>query len=914
MKTIATLSCLALVVSLHAQTSFTISGMVTDSSGAPLQGATVVLMTRADSVLTAFGITESNGAFSLPKTKKGAYLLQITYIGYHTHQQAIELSADLDLGDILLAPQSTVLKEVVVQGEHIPIAIRNDTIEYNAAAFQVEPNAPVEELLKKLPGVEVDRQGNIRAQGEQVEKVLVDGKEFFGNDPKIATKNLPADAVDKVQVFDKKSDMAEFSGIDDGQEQRTINLALKEDKKQGYFGNASAGYGTDNRYQGKANINRFSKKLQLSGLGMANNINEAGFSIQDYLNFMGGLQNMAAGGGTFRIALGDNDAGMPLNLGQNNGIASTLAGGLNMNLNLGSRTEWHASYFYNHLQNDLERNTRRQNLLQGDTFSTEEETLQDSRNANHRFNTTLKHEIDSLQQFRLRGALGFSDAFLDSYRYSQTLGANSSQGLYQSHAANINAELAANYMRRFRKPGRVLAANLDFKTGSNESDGTVYSEITFQSEAADTVRQRQEGRAGQLGYGARLSYTEPVGRGKYLEVNYARQNYRDETKKDFFDVLPPSERLNPGLSAHYLRDYLYDRGGLSFRYNRKKISLLMMAALQQSRLNGELADENLLIEKTFTNFLPGFRGSLEFTSSRRLELEYDTYVQEPSLEQLQPIVDNSDPLQVYAGNPDLRAAFSHSLETRFMSFDQFSGTNFFANLRGRFTKDRIANSQTVDSLFRQFIMPVNVPWDWEGNGYFSFGAPLRFIKTRVNFNANARYNRQLVFVNNLASASSRWSGALGLSLENVKKKWLDAVIGAEWSFNATRFDEAGALNQDFFRQNFYADLAVKPTKKWSVSQSIELTVFSGNPFPDVVLGPVWEASVSRLFLQNRLQIKASVFDILNRNTGISRSSQFNYLQEERVNALGRYLMLSATWSLSGFGSERSGIQITTNRR
>ena len=925
MKTIYFILVLLLLapgVVLHAQSSFSIAGMVADSAGAPLAGATVMLMEQADSMLVAFGITENNGAFSIPKTKKGDYLLQITYVGYQMHNQSLPLTNDLDLGQIRLEPRSTLLNEVLVKGEHIPIAIRNDTIEYNAAAFQVEPNAPVEDLLKKLPGMEVDRAGNIKAQGEQVNKVLVDGKEFFGNDPKIATKNLPADIVDKVQVFDKKSEMAEFSGIEDGREDKTINLALKEDKKQGYFGNVSAGCGTDDRYQGKASINRFSRTMQLSALGMLNNVNEQGFSLNDYLNFMGGMQNRLAGGGSFRITLDGDQAGIPLDFNQRSGITTTSAGGLHANVELNDKTELNASYFYNGIGNDLQRDVYRENLLDTGSFPTTENTDQQSRNTNHRLNATLRHEIDSTQRLIVHGGLGFNDAFLENYRFSQTLGSegvlkNTGLGHFRSEGSNLKGDLNGTYLKRFRKAGRVFTSNLNFGSTQNDNTGTLYSENVFQLDTpdgfTDTLQQRQLSANDQLDYGGRFSYTEPVGKGKYLEANYSHQNFSNELVKDFYDITPAEEIFNSSLSRHYTRDYNYDRGGLNFRYNRKDLNLTLGAGLQHSRLKGELVDQGIPIKKTFTNFVPSFRCNYEFSSTRHLEFDYETTVREPSLEQLQPIVDNSDPLSTYTGNPELRPEYSHSIGTRFMSFDPFSNTNIFANLEARYTRDRITNIQTIDALFRQHISPVNVDWDWEGSGYFSFGTALRFIKSRISFDADARYNRSQVFVNALSNISDRWSGRLGLSLENSKKKWLDAVVGVQWGFNTTRLSRSEALNQDFFEQTVYADVTIKPTKNWTIDQSVDFTAYQGDAFANTTLGPIWRASITRRLWKNKLELKLSAFDLLNLNTGISRSSQLNYLQEERVNALGRYVMLTVTYALSGFGSE-GGMQVITRRR
>ena len=274
-----------------------ISGTVADSAATPLVGATVTVMHAKDSVLAGFSTTQADGGFLIGRLKKDNYILTISYIGFETHTQSLKVTKDDNLGNIILEEESEILKEVLVKGDRVPVVINGDTIEYNADAFKTQPNAVVEDLLKRLPGVEVERDGTIRAQGEQVQQVLVDGKEFFGTDPKVATKNLPADAIDKVQVFNKKSDRSEFSGIDDGQRQKTINLELKEDKKNGAFGRITGGAGTDERFYGKTNINRFSPNRQISLIGTINNINEQGFSMNDYFNFSGGMQRMMSGGG-----------------------------------------------------------------------------------------------------------------------------------------------------------------------------------------------------------------------------------------------------------------------------------------------------------------------------------------------------------------------------------------------------------------------------------------------------------------------------------------------------------------------------------------------------------------------------------------------------------------------------------------
>jgi len=324
-----------------AQTNrFDVSGSVTDTLSVGLRGATVVVLTRADSVLTKFATTAADGAFTIKRVPVGDYILQVTFVGFEAYRHNFSLSnADYDAGDIKLSDSIGELGELVVSSEHIPMVVKGDTLEFNAAAFGVRPNAVVEDLLRRLPGIEVDADGTVTAQGKEVQNVLVDGKEFFGNDYKIATKNLTAEAVDKVQVYDKRSDMAEFTGVEDGAEEKTINLELKEDHKQGYFGNMSGGYSAEGRYDGQASVNRFSSTTQLSFLGNVNNVNRQGFSFGDYINFVGGMSAM--GGGGFRMDSG----GLQLGTDLSDGFSNTLSLGLNASRDFGSKVSIRSSSY-----------------------------------------------------------------------------------------------------------------------------------------------------------------------------------------------------------------------------------------------------------------------------------------------------------------------------------------------------------------------------------------------------------------------------------------------------------------------------------------------------------------------------------------------------------------------------------------
>ncbi len=912
---------------IFAQKAVDVIGFVADSTGTGLFSATVVLMEKEDSTLSAFAITEADGRFLVKKVTPGEYLLQVSFVGYETHWQSIQVASGgtatsndkVDVGKITLSPASSILDEVEVTADRVPLRMQGDTINYNAAAFKVQPGAVVEDLLKKLPGVEVQADGTIKAQGETVQNVFVDGKEFFGNDPQVATKNLPADAVDRVQVYDKKSDMAEFSGIEDGREAKTINLELKEGHKNGYFGNATAGGGTDSRYQGRFNLNRFSSKSQLSAIGMANNNNQVGFSFNDYMQFMGGLGSMMGGGGNRRVNMSfdPTQTGIPLEGGQVDGILQTAAGGLNFNRDFGKKTKLQSSYFISKIQNDIARNVERQNLLGNASFFSTEDEDRTAQSLNHRLNVSLKHEVDSFQDISLRSNLAYSDAEFKSMGTSETYGLdglleNDNLRDYRSNGQRFNLTNSATYRRRFGKKGRAFVADGDLNLGDNLQGGRLASQTGFYATDTSFVRldQRQSTSDKALSYGLGAYYTEPLGKAKYLEINASRQNYTNETRKDFYDIIANEEELNTGLSNRFNRGYLYDRTGANLMVNRKKWNLTGGTALQRSTLEGQQLGDFEPVKRSFTRLLPSLFFDYEMGIGKNFNFEYQTNLREPSPEQLQPLVDNSDPLNQYVGNPGLQPEYAHNLSGHFMRFDQFTFTSFFANFNAEYVKDRITNASSVDSLLRRSIRPVNVKNDRTLSGFVDFSTPIRPLKITVRLGLNSRWNRGLLFVNDVENSTDRSSNSIDLSFSNRKKEHFDATIGLRMSHNRTTYSEAAALNQTYLNQRYYAEATIYPNKQWEFASKFRYTVFSNENFGGEQVVPLWEASISRYLLKNnRGKLTLSAFDILNKNLGVRRISELNYLEQQRINALQRYVMLTFAYSIQGFGGQAGGITI-----
>ncbi|MDX1685005.1 MAG: outer membrane beta-barrel family protein [Saprospiraceae bacterium] len=900
-------------------------GVVIDSSSVPMVSATVVLIEPLDSTMIAYALTNEKGQFTLTNIPAGTYGLQITYIGYGTFRQKVVVSGSVseqDLGIIFLSPGNKMLEEVVVKAEHVPIAVNNDTLEYNAAAFATQPNAPVEDLLKRLPGVTVNRDGSIKAQGEDVENVLVDGKSFFGDDPTLATKNLPADIVDKVQVFDKASDLAAFSGVDDGNDEKTINLALKEDKKNGFFGTVDAGVGQDDpankfdetRFRGKGNLHRFDQKLQMSALAMTNNNNDRGFSFNDYINFMGGMGNFLRGGPG--LTFDQSTIGIPVGPSSTPGITETYAGGVNFNYSPGSKLDWQSSYFINHINNNIIGINSSQNLGDEQAFLRRDTSDRDNLNLNHRLNSTLKFELDSSFQLTWRNRLSYNSGKIratsrsSSFEFDRTT-ENRTNSFYEDDGGQFSWTSDLSLRKRLNKHGRLLAANFEYSNRTDQLNAVVRNNLDLlnngEVQESQVLIQDQERDQEAYSYGLGVTYTEPVGKGTYLNLSVSRTNDNEESERQYYDIDPgdPSGRiLNDQLSNHYNTDFIYDQIGTGLRYVRKYFNLSVGVDYQMAHLSRNNISESTDFTGRFENILPRLRLNWELRSNRSLDLRYFTRINAPGIEQLQPVLNNSDPVYIFRGNPNLRPEYIHLLDMSYMLFDEFSFTNLFVNLRGRYTDDRIVNQSSLDSTFRQVVMPVNTDYNYGGNLYINFETPLRFMKSKVSLDASLDFERGLFIVNDLENTSDRWAKNLTLTLENRKKETLDVAVGASLGANRVSYSESSNFDQRYFDQRYFTDISIDLPGNWILSSTVDYARYSNEAFGAADQLFLWSIEISKSFLENeRATLKLRAFDILNQNQGINRTNSLNYVRESRSNVLGRYVMLSFSYKLSRFGGD-----------
>ena len=636
---------------------------------------------------------------------------------------------------------------------------------------------------------------------------------------------------------------------------------------------------------------------------------------------------MSGSGGGMQLTLNSDEIGLPMNLDPDNGLRRTLAGGLNFNYDFSKKTELHSSYFYSELKNEMEQKINRQNFIDNQFFNSFEENERLTQTNGHRLNLRIKHEIDSFQNviFRLSG--GWNKGEQRNLFDSQTNNTNDQPeniGLRDNRGTQerLNATSSLTYRRRFKRRGRALVGELTLDGSRQESEADIYSSNTFSIDQptitfSDTLQQFQSQESMPWSYEARLSYTEPLGKRRYLEFSYAHRNFANDAQKKFYDIFSAQEgerQFNPALSNHYRMDYDYDIGGLKFILNRKKYNFAAGLSWQHSALKGEILSENLQLNRDFNFWLPNLRWNYDFTGTRNLTFRYTTQVQEPTLEQLQPVVDNRDPLNVYIGNEKLRPEYTHQVNLNFMSFDPFSSISVMGMVNGAYTRNEITNSQTIDSLFRRRVQPVNVDNNFRLDTYLSFSSPVKLIKSQFSLVWNSNFNRGILLVNAIENISKRWSHSIELSLQNNKTEIVDLYLGAQLGYNQVRYSVDEQLNQQYLNQIYFADLTVNFAKHWALNTTLDYTQYSGETFAESRAIPILGASLSRNILGERGQIKLSVVDLLNRNIGIRRNNELNYIEEINSRTLGRYVMLKFVYSLSGLNSGGFGGGMHIRRR
>ena len=940
----------------------TVRGIIIDStSQKALLEANVSLLNARDSSFVQVQSTGGEGEFALTGVAPGTYQLLVTYVGYQAKRTRISITTDrpdVVVGTLLLQPQANNLNEVVVQGERAPVSVKGDTLEFNAGSFKTQPNAQVEDLLKKLPGMEVDRDGNVKAQGQDVKRILVDGKPFFGNDPKMATRNLPADMIERVQVFDRQSDQSQFSGVDDGDRDRTVNLVTKRDRRRGVFGQELAGYGADEandaRYQTRLSVNRFNNGQQLSVVGQLNNINQQGFT-GDGLAGGGGGGNVGGGGGATVISVGGGGGGNFGGGGQGGGqkggsgvagptgVTRAAAAGLNFSDALGTKIDLSSSYFFNQTNTQNQQRSFRETSLPAATAGGERiQNFTDRTNGSnvrfgtHRLNVQLNYRLDSASMNTLRVIPNLSYSLNSSNTNSQSRTAdglnaplNTSNSLYNSNGTGLTGSNVLLWMHKFKRRGRTFSANLNtsvndqLSNGLNQSQNQFFRSVTTAPGTGtltgpgagtgvfnNTINQQNRQLTNAFTNNLTLSYTEPLSLAKTIEFRYNLNLANNESDRLTTDFTPESgryDRVNRLLTNRFNNVFMTNRLGASYQYRRVKYQYTLGFDVQNASLRSDNLTTDSTLAKSFQNILPTGRFQYNFGRNRTFTADYRTRVNAPSVTQLQPVVDNSNPLYIRQGNPNLRPEFTHSLNINYRTFDQTTFQSFVVSLGLTNTYNRIVNYTTITQSGAQVTRPVNADGYYSLFGFVSLGKALTWGGQRVNLNYTTNLNgsRGISFVNGQLNRSLNLNVGQGLSLNTNIKEKTDLNLSGNITYSVANYSAQPTQNTRYLTNTANFRAFHRFGNRFFAQTDVYYTGNTGRAAGFNQQFVLLNGSVGTfLFSQKQGELRVVGYDLLNQNRSVTRNTTDTYVEDTQSLVLRRYVMLTFTYNIRYFAAMR----------
>jgi hypothetical protein len=915
-----------------------VKGTVTDSTDhSPLPGATVQLNETKGKAAYAV-ITGNKGDFLLSNVKpRTNYQIIIKYLGYETYQKPLRINiSNIDLHEITLKEEANKINEVEVTGKAVRAIQKEDTLQLNAGAYQVNPDANAEDLVKKMPGITVEN-GQVKAQGEDVQRVYVDGRPFFDQDPTLTLRSLPAEIVDKIQVFDEQSEQARFTGFNDGQTSKTINVITRTNMRNGQFGKIYAGYGDPEKYYAGGNINVFKNQSRLSIIGLSNNINQQNFSSQDLIGLTGSSQRR--GGGGFRGGMrsgggagppggmsyrGRGDIGNFL-VGQQPGIATTHAIGLNYSDKWGNKINVSGSYFFNFSDNVSSQLTTQDYFTTNETSSVYKESdNSESTNANHRFNFRFDYNIDSLNSLMIRPRLSFQQNNSSSAILGQSLEDNVL--LSQSNNKNLSDIQALNFsndmllMHRFMHPGRTISLNVTAGVNTRGGNSKRFAENSYDLDNLpvwDSLDQQTDMPAGGYSITSRLAYTEPVGKNGQLQMNYGISgswNGSDRRTFDFNNSTSHYDVLDTLLTNTFNNKYITHQLGPGYRYRKDKLMFTIGVNYEHAALhNSQEFPLHSLLNQTFNSIQPSAMLMYNISQSKNLRLFFRTNSNPPSIDQLQNVLDNSNPLQLSSGNPDLHQAYQQNLFLRYSSTNAQKTSTLFCMLGFSNVKDYITNSYfmaTTDTIFpgdilvrqgTQFSQPVNMDGYWNFRLFTAYGFPLSIVKSNLNFNTSYIFTKTPGMINGTKSFSNNHALGLGLVLSSNISKNIDFTVSTNNNYNIARSSIQENLNNNYFSHLSNLTLNLIFWKGVLFQSNVSYQLYKGLSEGYNTEYLLWNLSVGKkLFKNQRGELKISVFDVLNQNKNVIRDVTELYTEDTQTNVLQRYAILTFTYNLRNF--------------
>lgn len=940
--------------------SGTITGSVIDSSDESVMvGVNVFAVSVADSTRGFGEVTGSDGRFAISVRPAGAYDVTFSFIGFESVERRIDVPRGrVDIGQVKMKFDVLLMDEVRIEAVQERVEVRGDTTIFNAAAFKVNPDATAEDLLAKLPGVVVDG-GEVQVQGETVRRVLVDGREFFGQDPAAALRNLPSEIIDRIEVYDRQSDQAQFTGFEDDNTEKTINIITLTGKSNGQFGKLYGGYGSEEHYISGGNINIFDDDRRISIIGLSNNVNQQNFSIDDLLGVVGSAGGRSGfggrgggrrggrgaggggrpgggggrGGGGDRARLGGfsgrggGGGGNPSNflVGSQGGINTTHAIGLNYSDQIGSKLSVTGSYFFNKSDNTSASLLDREYYLgEGASQFYDENTSSTADNNNHRLSGRITYTIDDKNSLIFTPRLSTQSNQASSFLFGTNVLDTAEQisqttNDYISDNRGYNGSASLLVRHRFDKQGRTLSLNLTASANNQTGDTSqISNNLFFDGGVGDQlIDQKTDSDRGGSALSARLAFTEPIGAFGQLQINYSPRRSISDSERLANTVDPVTNTysiLDPVLSNQFDNTVWTQRGGISYTRRKRGTRIRIGSDVQTVNLTGDQTFPVAFgVDKTFTNLLP--RIELQIGSSRQksLRLQYRTSTSTPSISQLQDVIDNSNPLILSSGNPDLRQSFTNSFSARFNSTNLQNGRIFFGFASFTTSRDYIGDESLIavtDLVLdggvplqqgSQFSRPVNLDGYRNLRTFFTFGRPASFIKSNVNLNGGVTWTRTPGIINSIENVSevTGFNGGLVLS-SNISPR-LDFTLSQNFSYNISENSIYPELDTNYTQYRASGKVTAMPTKSLVLETSLNYSSYGGLGDSFDSRSILLNAALGYKFLAgNGGEVRLIVADILNQNTNVSRSVTEFYVEDQSSNVLGRYLLLNFTYTLRNF--------------
>ena len=909
------------------------TGQVIDGAAkTPMIGANVLIKTVTDSLLRGT-VTGADGRFEIARPFIPEVKLEITFLGYKTITKIHSMREPVELGELILLEDTKVLGEVLVQGVSVVGEQKGDTTSFNANAFKTQTNAQAEDLIRKMPGITFQG-GQIQAQGEQVQKILVDGREFFGSDPNIALRNLPADAIDRVEVLDQRSDQSRLTGFDDGSYTKTINIILRSDKKNGSFGRTYAGYGNDDRYAAGGSVNFFKGDQRISVLGLFNNINQQNFSSQDLAGLTanasagagrgGGMMGGMGGGGFGGGQWGGGGGNSNFLVGNSGGIVTTNALGLNYSDKWGKKVNVTGSYFFNNTANSLRQITNRETVVNANLRQFYEENLINTvKNSNHRANARIEADINDKNSIVLTPSLSFQDNSTFSDRDALTrnsLGDSLSALRSISNATTKAVNLSNNltYRYKFDKKGRTLSTEVFTAWSNRDQDSDLLAASReFRRNLVDTATQETYSLNEGFNYRVNLTFTEQLSKNAIGTFGYQVGNNATAADQKTFQI--DEERkalLDTALSNEFDNKFITQRLRSGYAYNKDAWSINVNMDYQNARLDNEaFFPVPGTFNRSFNNFLPS--ANLNYRNRKTgfsWRVRYRTSTNEPSVAELQNVVNNQNPLNLRVGNPDLGQSYNHNIfaniskinleksRTLFLFVTHSVTSDFIGNSTFLTTRDTLINNEILLRSGGQLSRPVNLDGNIRSSFFLTYGAPLKKLKTQFNINTRVSFNRTPGLINGVSNLNDNTTLSQGLTFNSNISQNVDFSISTTGSYNIVNSSLQQNLNNNFYQQESNMRLYFSSKNgKFFMGNNVAHSLYSGLSEGFNQNFWLWNMEGGFRFAKNnKAEIKAVLFDVLNQNNSISRTISDVAVTDVFTNVLTRYGMITFTYILGNF--------------